>query len=231
MLLDNGAKADAENAQGETPLHLVSQNECDTDIHRNAIVGIGRLLVRRGVNINILDKNQNTPLHSAAFHRNFYFARKLLDNGANATAENDQGETPLHLVARNGYREDGVRGAQLLLENGMDVDTPNADQNTPLHVASYLGKLEIARVLLDHGAKVGSENNRTQTPLHLVVQGSYWFQEDCLGVAKLLLEHGADMNAQDTDNATSLHMACYRGRLDIARVLLEYDARNQAEND
>ena len=43
---------------------------------------------------------------------------------------------------------------------------------------------------------------------------------------------GMDMNAQDKDYATTLHLACYRGRLDIARVLLlDYDAKAQAEND
>ena len=49
-----------------------------------------------------------------------------------------------------------------------------------------------------------------------------------LGVVKLLLEHGADMHARDEDNATPLHLACTRGRLDIARVLLECDAKAQA---
>ena len=49
-----------------------------------------------------------------------------------------------------------------------------------------------------------------------------------LGVVKLLLEHGADMHARDEDNATPLHLACSRGRLDIARVLLEYDAKAEA---
>jgi ankyrin repeat protein len=39
------------------------------------------------------------------------------------------------------------------------------------------------------------------------------------------------MHAQDKDYATPLHLACYRGRLDIARVLLEYDAKAQAENE
>ena len=66
--------------------------------------------------------------------------------------------------------------------------------------------------------------------LHLVSQGSYWFQDDGLGVAKLLLERGADMNAQDKDDATPLHLACYRRWLDIARVLLDFDGKAQAEN-
>ena len=86
-------------------------------------------------------------------------------------------------------------------------------------------------MLLDNGAKVGSENDRALTPLHLVSKGGYWFQDDGPGVTKLLLERGADMHAQDKDYTTPLHLACYRGRLDIARVLLDHDAKAQAEND
>ncbi|KAN0142110.1 hypothetical protein V8E53_000572 [Lactarius tabidus] len=65
----------------------------------------------------------------------------------------------------------------------------------------------------------------------LVSQGNYWFQDDGLGVAKLLLERGADMHAQDEDDATPLHLACYRGRFDVARVLLGYEAKARTEND
>ena len=53
--------------------------------------------------------------------------------------------------------------------------------------------------------------------------------DDGLGVAKLLLERGADMDARDEDNTIPLHLACSRGRLNIAKVLLE--AKAQTEND
>jgi ankyrin repeat protein len=146
------------------------------------------------------------------------------------TAENDGGETPLHLMSRSKYesKEHGVSFARLLLERGLDVNALDKDQNTPLHSASYLGRLEIVRVLLDYGARICSENNRAQTPLHIVSQRSCRFQDDVRGVAELLLERGADVNAKDEDYATPSRLACYRGRLDIAKVLLEFDAKAQA---
>ena len=194
-------------------------------------VDTARLLLEKGVDIHAQDSDHDTALHTAAFNGRLELARFLLDNGANVTAENGKGETPLHLVSRGKYdsQEHCVGTARLLLERGADIDAPDPDQNTPLHTASRLGRLEIARVLVDHGAKVGSVNDLAQTPLHLVSQYSYWLQDDCLGVAKLLLERGADMNAQDVEYTNPLHLACYRGRLDIARVLLDYDAKSQAE--
>jgi ankyrin repeat protein len=186
-----------------------------------------------GVDVDAQGKYHDTPLHWAALSGRVEITRLLLDHGANPNVEDEQQATPLHLVVRGEYDslEYGVGTARLLLERGVKVGAPDEDRNTPLHLASYLGRLEIAQVLLDHGADAGSENDQAQTPLHLVSQTNYWFQDAALGVAKLLLERGADMNARDQDYATPLHLACYRGRLDIARALLEYDAQSQSEND
>ncbi len=68
----------------------------------------------------------------------------------------DSGITPLHYVSVGRYdsEEASVGVARLLLERGGDVNGQNKHRQTPLHVASFNGKLEIARLLLDHGAKV-----------------------------------------------------------------------------
>ena len=230
VFLDHGANVNAKSKQGRTPLHQVARGKYNSEKHG---VGIARLLLERGTDVHAQDKDDNTALHLAAFSGRLEIAKVLLDHGTSATAENEHGETPLHLVSRGKYdsQEYGVRVVRQLLERNVDVNALDKDRNTPLHSASCLGKLKIAQVLLDHGAKAGSENDRAQTPLHLVSQGSYWFQDDGPGVTKLLLERGADMNAQDKDHTTPLHLACYRGRLDIARVLLDYDAKAHAEND
>jgi ankyrin len=229
-LLDHGANVNAENKSGRTPLHQVAQGEYDS---QERGVGVSRLLLERCADVHAQDKDHDTALHLAAFNGKLEIVKLLIDHGANTTAENEHGEIPLYLASRGQYvpQENGVGIVQLLLERGVDINATDKHQNTALHSASSLGRLEIARVLLDRGAKPGPENDRAQTPLHLVSQGSYWFQDDGPGVAKLLLERGADMHAQDGDDATPLHIACYRGRFDIARVLLEYDAKAQAEND
>ena len=227
VLLGHGANVNAENKQGRTPLHQVAQGGYDSQAHG---VSVAWLLLKRGVDVHAQDKDHDTALHLAAFSGRLKIAKLLIDHGANTAADNENGELPLHLVSRGQYlpQENGVGIVQLLLERGVDVNTPDMHKNTPLHSASSLGRLEIARALLENGAKPGLGNDRAQTPLHLASLGSYWFQDDGLGVAKLLLEHGADMHARDEDNATPLHLACSRGRLDIARVLLEYDAKAEA---
>ncbi|KAN0127891.1 Ankyrin repeat-containing domain protein, partial [Lactarius tabidus] len=79
-----------------------------------------------------------------------------LDRGAKLDASDEFGRTPLHDVSGGEYssEEAGVSVVRLLLERGEDVNVQDKQQRTPLHLASYNGKLEIARLLLDRGAKL-----------------------------------------------------------------------------
>jgi hypothetical protein len=129
----------------------------------------------------------------------------LLDRGANANAENDEGKTPLHLVSQGDYdsQEHGVSIARLLLQRGVDIHAQDKDHDTPLHSAAFSGMLEIAGVLLDHGANVNAENKQGRTPLQQVAQGKYDSQERGVGVARLLVERGVDVTPKT--KITTLH--------------------------
>ncbi|KAH8987328.1 ankyrin repeat-containing domain protein [Lactarius akahatsu] len=230
MLINRGAIADAKNDKGETPLNLVSRGR----YYPEDGVGFARLLLERGVDVNAQSKSKITPLHSAAFRGKLEIARVLLDYDAIADAENDEGETPLHLVSRGDYRyeEGGIGIARLLLERGVDVNAQNKSKTTPLHSAAFKGRHKIVQVLLDHGAIADAENDEGETPLRLVSRGDYYPEEDGVSIARLLLERGVDVNgAQNKNKITSLHSAAFKGRLKIVQVLLDYGAIADAEND
>ncbi len=149
----------------------------------------------------------------------------LLNHGVKMNAKNPWGESALHVVSRGRHdSQDGVRVARLILERGVDVNAQDKDHDSPLHSASYSGKLEIPRVLLDRGAKPNAKNDRGGTPLHQVSQGEYESQADGVRIAQLLLDRGVYVNAQDKNGVTSLHLASWCGKLEIARLLLEYAA-------
>jgi ankyrin repeat protein len=230
LLLDHGARAKAENEWCETALHIVSRGEFDT---QEQGVGIARLLLERGANVNTREKDLFTPLHSAALNGRLEIAQLLLDHGANAKAENDDRETALHLVSQGKYnsQEHGVGIARLLLERGVDVNAQRKNLFTPLHLAAFKGRLEIAQLLLDHGARVKAENEWCETALHIVSRGEFDTQEQGVGIARLLLERGADVNARQKDLSTPLHSAAFKGRLEIARLLLGHGANAKAENN
>src|SRR6266702_3313161 len=193
LLLDYGANPDAENDEGETPLNLVSrgygpEQDC---------VGIARLLLECGVDVNARKKNKTTPLHSAASGGMLKTAEVLLDHGAIADAENDEGETPLNLVSQGGYgSQDGIDIARLLLERGVDVNARKKNKTTPLHSAAFNGCFEIAQVLLDHGANVDAEDDEGADPYTLSPRGGHRNSQNRVRIARLLLERGVEVNAR-----------------------------------
>jgi len=220
-LLDHGATATAENGQGETPLHVISQGEYEPKDG----VRLARLLLEHGADVNAPDTDNDTPLHSACSNGKLDIARLLLNHGAAANAENNLGESPLHVMSQGKVvSADGVRVARLLLEHDVDVNIQNKIHWTPLHVASFHWSLEIAQVLLDHGAKANARDDFGCTPLHLLLQYYGDSEERGIGVARLLLEHGADIHALNMNYLTPLDSSSRRGWHKMTQVLLEHGA-------
>jgi ankyrin repeat protein len=122
--LDQGARSNAENIRGETPLHLVSRGQYDS---QEGGVGIVQLLLGRGANVNAQDKGHMTPLHLACYYGKLEIVRALLSHGASVNTKGELGQTALHLVL-DGNRSgpDGVGIVRLLLEHGADVNAKTA---------------------------------------------------------------------------------------------------------
>lgn len=92
-------------------------------------------------------------------------ARWLVAQGADLSATNTWGDTPLHQRARS------HRGRiEVLLELGADVHANAGTSGTPLHsaVASY--NVRHARLLLQHGANVDAVDRDGLTPLEYALR-------------------------------------------------------------
>lgn len=92
-------------------------------------------------------------------------ARWLVENGADISAADSYGETPLH--HRAGHWQGRI---EILLELGADVHLTDSRGNTPLHDAAEVGNTQTARVLLEHGANADAVNNSRLTPLAYALQ-------------------------------------------------------------
>ena len=229
MLLDHGLNVNTENDQGETPLHVLSRGEFDTQQG----VETAQLLLERGVDVNARPKDRWTSLHRAAFYGRVELARVLLDNGANVKLETERGETALHIVSRGecDSQEQGASTARLLLEHGVDVNARRKDSWTSLHWAAFKGRVEVAQVLLDHGANAKLETEEGETALHIVSRGEYSSQEKGADTTRLLLERGVDVNAQKKNSFTSLHEAAFKGKVEVIKILLDHGANARLETE
>lgn len=115
-------------------------------------------------------------------------SRWLVKQGADLSAEDQYGETPLHSRARS-YRGN----IAVLLALGADVDHgAGSARGTPLHMASGAGIAENARLLLANGASVHAVDHHGHTPLeHALQRCSNATLERVAELSSLLLEAGA----------------------------------------
>jgi len=107
------------------------------------------------------------------------------------------------IIASNNGRTSHV---QMLLENyKVDVNIKNKYGKSALMGASNKGHLDTVRVLLEHGYSLTHLTLLTHSP-------------------NLTCSLRACPNAQAKDGKASLMFACYRGKIDVVRLLLERGA-------
>jgi len=114
-------------------------------------------------------------------------ARWLVAEGADLSAADKWGNTPLHARSRN---RRGTIGT--LLDLGADVNNAGASIGTPLHAAASSFNVANARLLVERGAKVDARNKEGLTPLELALaRCSNINLQDMAALADYLLSKGA----------------------------------------
>ena len=129
-------------------------------------------------------------------------------------AADENGETLLHLLARQGQEE----AARFLLDHNADVNARSDYGRTPLHEAALHGKRPLARLLLARGADPNVQDDGGFTPFHdAVARGG-------VRLVRLLATKGADLDVVGGFISTPLQHAAQTGRCDLAAVLLKNGA-------
>ncbi len=143
----------------------------------------------------------------------------LLSAGAEATAREPDGTTPLHYAAH--YAD--TRLIEALLKRKADPDAANEFGARPLALAATSGHAPAIRLLLKAGADVEAPNPEGQTALMVVARAGK------VDAAKLLLKAGADVNAREGwAQQTALMWAAAQGHPGMIRLLLEAGAEPDA---
>uniref|UniRef100_A0A674N186 Euchromatic histone-lysine N-methyltransferase 2 n=1 Tax=Takifugu rubripes TaxID=31033 RepID=A0A674N186_TAKRU len=123
MLLETGqVDVNAQDSGGWTPIIWAAEHK-----HLDVI----KVLLNRGADVNIADKELNVCLHWAAYAGSVDIAELVLNAGCSLSSVNTHGDTPLHIASREGYLE----CVRLFLSRGADIDIMNREGDTPLTLA------------------------------------------------------------------------------------------------
>jgi ankyrin repeat protein len=207
-LVDEGSDLNtAECLNGMTPLSAAAMyNHAE----------IAKLLVDKGADVNIRDKNKMTALMVAAEKGFFEIAKFLIDKGADINVKDKDGRTPLLIaldidIDRFKLVSEKIKAgveigervliAKLLIERNADVTVKDNNKRTPLIVAVENDHVEIVKLLLNKGVDVNINDRNGRTVLITAANKGY------LEIVRLLLDRVSDINARDNTGMTALFAA------------------------
>lgn len=123
------------------------------------------------------DKNKDTLLHYYIKHRAYYrkedyhdFLPELIHVSKDIDAQNNKGNTPLHLCTKSLYPNGAAR---LLMEQGANPNIRNHEGKTPLHLAlheckTFFHYCIFVNGLIQKDASLTIADNEGKTPLDLI---------------------------------------------------------------
>ena len=233
----NESNCNTQDSEGNTPLHIALINNAPmTKIQH--IIGLTQ-------DVNIRNKNGDSPLYIAASKNMEQVGKLLLEKGADIYSTNKDNNSPLRLALKETGRvqnwlitsrtivsTDGSGNSVLhyaadweysgaiksLLEKGADINAKNANGETCIFNAAKSNNPQIIQLLVDGGASVKDRDNLGSTPLHIAVR---WGAQKS---AEKLIKLGININAQNSAGKSPLAEAVIANKYEVTKYLLENGA-------
>ena len=181
-------------------------------------------------NVNVKDKNGNTPLHYAAASGSNSALRLLVSLGADKMIRNKNGQTPTELAKDRFCRMalmQMAEAADAAIDQRSPVDINEGDESgdesgSTKDSVKSVSKMRTMKSLIDRGEDVnGVSSIQSNTALHrAAIRGQ-------VDVTETLLKSGADVEQTNCNGWTPLHCCAYfssRDHRSVAAALLDADA-------
>jgi len=225
-IIAQGADVNAKSKDGKTPLDVATTKEkkrilCEamglsdvSSIFEAAKSGTIEDIVsyiENGTDVNVKDKETDTPLHYAAqYNSSVKILEYLVSQGADINAGNKHGLTPLHYAA--GYNRN-IEILKFLVFQGGDVNVKDDSNLTPLHYAAgYNNNIEVLEYLISLGADLNAKSDSGWTPLHMAAS---FDAKTNANVLCYLISQGADVHAENKYGQTPLNIAVKKGKKQV----------------
>ena len=164
-ILDNGANVNYQDASGKTVLHLlcllpfVEDNSQSSD-------SIFLYLIDHGSDVNIADKNGNTPLFYSIQSGNYDVTVFLVNHGANVNQRNKNLQTPMYNAVSfiiSGVKEvRSIEFVRFLYQAGADILVKDKEGKNLMHNSK---DPMITAWLIEHGLSPRLKDIYGKTPL------------------------------------------------------------------
>ncbi len=225
-LIAQGAKIPVANRKQETPSLIAV---------RNGNAALVKLLLDSGADpdratidkkidryITKIHKKTTRPslLIEAAKGGHIETLTVLLDAGADANIQDDDGITPIFKASEQGY----VKVVALLLAHQADPNLYDNIGRTPLMIASRNGYQNIVETLVEHDADVNAieqlePNSHRDISIGGMTALIYASRGGHAGITEFLLKNGADPRLSSNTGETALGVAKQHGFSKIERLL------------
>lgn len=209
-------KATATNKSGENVLHFLA-----TKPNQKEIIAY---FLAKGVDVNKVNKEGNTPFMIAAGARENGALEQLLATAKNINLQNLKGESALTIAVKSGTPE----AVSILLAKGADIKVTDKDgNNLGLYLVqsfrpgpkqeSFDAKVKL---LQEKGLNLAAPQKDGSTLYHFAVA------KNDLSLLKKLADLKIDVNAKNKDGMTALHKAAMIAKDDsILKYLISIGAK------
>lgn len=174
-------------------------------------VGITRLLLDYGTNVNTLDECHRTPLSYAAEIGHLTCIRMLIDAGADVNMVDERENPPLHYAEMYGMSD----AVDVLLAAGAEV-VPLEAGRTPLSVAAEREYRRTVDVILSKPSEIEGMDSSGETPLHWAVLNQNWH------IIRALINAGYHPAAKNSNNVMVVDLVASNPPTAVREFLMKY---------
>ncbi|WP_323588222.1 ankyrin repeat domain-containing protein [Aliarcobacter butzleri] len=212
VLRDAGANLDESFSELEPPLHLsIKYNKKE----------LFDILLQLEVDINILDKNGNSPINRAIASADMYYVNKLMNKNAKIDTINNFNESIHFFAVMRANEDESEKMLKYFFEQKIPL-TNGKDGFDLMQIVGYYVNIKAFHLIKNLFNDLNTKNAQGFTALLWASYSNLEVEESKrIALIKLLVEHGANINQRLPDGANALVLALYAEFKDVAEVLIE----------